>query len=93
MNTGTRFERFNFAWGAAFDFHAGTKKMAPAWMQRRGLEWLFRACSEPRRLGKRYLTTNSIFAYRFAKQWLRHKARPATINVAREDAINQPPAT
>jgi N-acetylglucosaminyldiphosphoundecaprenol N-acetyl-beta-D-mannosaminyltransferase len=47
--------------GAAFDFHAGKKKIAPAWMQKRGLEWLFRLCSEPRRLWKRYLVTNSIF--------------------------------
>lgn len=59
--------------GAAFDFHAKTKKMAPAWMQRNGLEWLFRACSEPRRLGKRYLTTNSIFAYKFARQCVSQK--------------------
>jgi exopolysaccharide biosynthesis WecB/TagA/CpsF family protein len=59
--------------GAAFDFHAQTKKMAPAWMQRNGLEWLFRACSEPRRLGKRYLTTNSIFAYKFARQCVKQK--------------------
>ena len=37
--------------GAAFDFHAGVKRMAPPWMQRRGLEWLYRLLSEPRRLG------------------------------------------
>jgi N-acetylglucosaminyldiphosphoundecaprenol N-acetyl-beta-D-mannosaminyltransferase len=47
--------------GAAFDFHAGTKKMAPAWMQRRGLEWLYRLITEPRRLWRRYLSTNSQF--------------------------------
>ena len=41
--------------GAAFDFLAGTKRQAPAWMQRHGLEWLFRLCSEPRRLWRRYL--------------------------------------
>ncbi len=33
--------------GAAFDFHAGTKKTAPAWMQKRGLEWLFRLSKSP----------------------------------------------
>ncbi len=33
--------------GAAFDFHAGTKPMAPGWMQRHGFEWLFRLCCEP----------------------------------------------
>jgi len=41
--------------GAAFDFHAGLKPQAPAWMQRLGLEWLFRLLTEPRRLWKRYL--------------------------------------
>lgn len=41
--------------GAAFDFHAGVKSQAPAWMQGMGLEWLFRLLTEPRRLSKRYL--------------------------------------
>jgi N-acetylglucosaminyldiphosphoundecaprenol N-acetyl-beta-D-mannosaminyltransferase len=40
--------------GAAFDFLAGTKRRAPLWMQRNGLEWLFRLGSEPRRLWRRY---------------------------------------
>lgn len=47
--------------GAAFDYHAGTLKRAPLWMQRSGLEWLFRLMSEPKRLWKRYLVTNSLF--------------------------------
>jgi N-acetylglucosaminyldiphosphoundecaprenol N-acetyl-beta-D-mannosaminyltransferase len=47
--------------GAAFDYHAGTVQRAPMWMQRCGLEWLHRLCSEPRRLWKRYLVTNTIF--------------------------------
>jgi N-acetylglucosaminyldiphosphoundecaprenol N-acetyl-beta-D-mannosaminyltransferase len=47
--------------GAAFDYHAGTVRRAPLWMQRLGLEWLFRLMSEPRRLWKRYLVTNSLF--------------------------------
>lgn len=47
--------------GAAFDFWAGTKKMAPNWMQRASLEWLFRLLSEPRRLWRRYLVTNTMF--------------------------------
>jgi exopolysaccharide biosynthesis WecB/TagA/CpsF family protein len=54
--------------GAAFDFHAGLKKMAPPWMQRRGLEWLFRLTQEPKRLWKRYLVTNSLFCLYFAKR-------------------------
>lgn len=40
--------------GAAFDFLAGTKRQAPTFMQRNGLEWLFRLCAEPRRLWRRY---------------------------------------
>lgn len=51
--------------GAAFDFHAGTLKQAPSWMQNAGLEWLFRLIVEPRRLWKRYLLTNSKFIYLF----------------------------
>ena len=40
--------------GAAFDFLTGNKPQAPRWMQRSGLEWLFRLASEPRRLWPRY---------------------------------------
>lgn len=47
--------------GAAFDFHAGTKRRAPKWMQKSGLEWLYRLGKEPKRLWKRYLITNSYF--------------------------------
>ena len=49
--------------GAAFDFHAGLKKQAPRWMQRSGLEWFFRLATEPRRLWKRYLINNPLFAF------------------------------
>jgi exopolysaccharide biosynthesis WecB/TagA/CpsF family protein len=47
--------------GAAFDFVAGKKRQAPLWMQRNGLEWLFRLATEPRRLWKRYLFGNARF--------------------------------
>ena len=57
--------------GAAFDFHAGTVKQAPAWMQDIGLEWLFRLNQEPKRLFKRYLITNSLFLYLFLKATLK----------------------
>lgn len=50
--------------GAAFDFHAGRVRQAPRWMQRSGLEWLFRLGCEPRRLWKRYLRNNPLFAWR-----------------------------
>ena len=53
-----------FGVGAAFDFHAGKVRQAPRWMQRSGLEWLFRLCSEPRRLWKRYLKNNPLFLVR-----------------------------
>jgi N-acetylglucosaminyldiphosphoundecaprenol N-acetyl-beta-D-mannosaminyltransferase len=53
--------------GAAFDFHAGTKSTAPAWMQRNGLEWLFRLAAEPRRLWKRYLVTNSVYIFKLVR--------------------------
>lgn len=48
--------------GAAFDFLARTKPQAPLWMQRNGLEWLFRLVSEPRRLAGRYAVTVPTFA-------------------------------
>jgi N-acetylglucosaminyldiphosphoundecaprenol N-acetyl-beta-D-mannosaminyltransferase len=47
--------------GAAFDFHAGVKPQAPAWMQKIGLEWLYRLIAEPRRLWWRYLYHNPRF--------------------------------
>ena len=49
--------------GAAFDIHAGTLAQAPDWMQRNGLEWLYRLSREPRRLWRRYLYTNPRFVY------------------------------
>lgn len=56
--------------GAAFDFHAGAVEQAPAAIQRLGLEWAFRLYREPKRLFRRYLTTNPIFVARAAKQLL-----------------------
>jgi len=53
--------------GAAFDFHAGTVRQAPGWMQNSGLEWLFRLYQEPRRLWIRYLVTNTLFIFAFFK--------------------------
>jgi N-acetylglucosaminyldiphosphoundecaprenol N-acetyl-beta-D-mannosaminyltransferase len=53
--------------GAAFDFHSGGLRRAPAWMQRTGLEWLFRLMAEPRRLFRRYAVTNTRFVYLVGK--------------------------
>jgi N-acetylglucosaminyldiphosphoundecaprenol N-acetyl-beta-D-mannosaminyltransferase len=47
--------------GAAFDFHSGRVRQAPRWMQRSGLEWFYRLCSEPRRLARRYFRNNPLF--------------------------------
>lgn len=56
--------------GAAFDFHAGKVKRAPQWMRDNGLEWLHRLGSEPGRLWKRYLVTNTLFILGAARQLL-----------------------
>jgi N-acetylglucosaminyldiphosphoundecaprenol N-acetyl-beta-D-mannosaminyltransferase len=58
-----------FGVGAAFDFHAGRVRQAPRWMQRSGLEWLFRLCCEPRRLWRRYFRNNPLFLFRVFCQW------------------------
>lgn len=47
--------------GAAFEYHAGMKVEPPAWVQRAGLQWLWRLASDPRRLWRRYLSTNPAF--------------------------------
>jgi len=52
-----------FGIGAAFAFHAGEVKQAPRFIQKLGLEWLYRLCAEPRRLFKRYAVHNSLFLY------------------------------
>jgi N-acetylglucosaminyldiphosphoundecaprenol N-acetyl-beta-D-mannosaminyltransferase len=54
--------------GAAFDFHSGRVRQAPRWMQRGGLEWFYRLCCEPRRLAKRYLKNNPLFALKILTQ-------------------------
>jgi len=54
--------------GAAFDFLSGRVKQAPRWMQRSGLEWFYRLCSEPRRLAGRYFKNNPLFVAKVAMQ-------------------------
>jgi N-acetylglucosaminyldiphosphoundecaprenol N-acetyl-beta-D-mannosaminyltransferase len=61
--------------GAAFDFHAGFKRQAPRWMQRSGLEWLFRLTQEPRRLWRRYSRNNTRFLIELGRRRLR-RGRP-----------------
>jgi N-acetylglucosaminyldiphosphoundecaprenol N-acetyl-beta-D-mannosaminyltransferase len=62
--------------GAAFDFHSGRVRQAPRWMQRSGLEWFHRLCSEPRRLGRRYLRNNPLFVLKFLGQLTGLKRQP-----------------
>lgn len=69
--------------GAAFDYHAGTIRRAPLWMQQRGLEWSYRLASEPRRLWKRYLVSNSLFLAHATLQ-------VARFNVARLSSVVSP---
>ena len=61
--------------GAAFDYHAGTIVRAPLWMQRYGLEWFHRLCSEPGRLWRRYLVTNTLFVLGAIRQLVFGRAR------------------
>lgn len=66
-----RIEAVMIGVGAAFDFHAGTVTRAPRWMRLNGLEWLHRLLSEPRRLWRRYLVTNTAFIVGAMQQLLR----------------------
>ena len=54
--------------GGSFDVLAGVHKRAPVFLQRIGMEWFFRFLQEPRRLWKRYLTTNTLFIYLIGKE-------------------------
>ena len=60
--------------GAAFSFHAGQVKQAPAFLQKIGMEWFFRLMCEPRRLFQRYATTNPTYVFllgvQLIKSWI-----------------------
>jgi N-acetylglucosaminyldiphosphoundecaprenol N-acetyl-beta-D-mannosaminyltransferase len=62
--------------GAAFDFHAGIKHQAPLWIQRSGLEWLFRLLSEPRRLWRRYAYIVPMFSVLVMLETIGVRRRP-----------------
>jgi N-acetylglucosaminyldiphosphoundecaprenol N-acetyl-beta-D-mannosaminyltransferase len=64
--------------GAAFDYHAGTLPKPPPWMQRAGLEWLFRLRQEPGRLWKRYLYLNPAYLTLLACQLTRLRRFPVS---------------
>jgi exopolysaccharide biosynthesis WecB/TagA/CpsF family protein len=69
--------------GAAFDYHAGQLRKPPPWMQRAGLEWLWRLGLEPRRLWKRYVLLNPAYLARLGAQkahlWRAAPAEPARV--------------
>lgn len=54
--------------GAVFDFYAGNIQRAPKWMQRKGLEWLYRLIKEPKRMWKRYIIGNTKFIFYILKE-------------------------
>jgi N-acetylglucosaminyldiphosphoundecaprenol N-acetyl-beta-D-mannosaminyltransferase len=60
-----------FCLGAAFDFYSGHVRRAPLWMQKLGMEWLWRLFSNPRRFAKRYLVDDffPFLAMTFAEAW------------------------
>ena len=62
--------------GATIDFLAGEKNRAPGWMQRGGVEWLHRMCSDPKRLGKRYAKDAWIFPQLVMQQWMETRRSP-----------------
>ena len=57
--------------GGSFDVIANLRRRAPAWVQKIGMEWLYRMVQEPRRLFMRYLVTNTQFLFLFACQLVR----------------------
>ena len=73
-----------FGVGAAFDFHAGTVRQAPPWVQRAGFEWLFRLLADPKRLWKRYLKNNPLFLGRAFLQLTGLRKYPAVPRQLRE---------
>ena len=66
--------------GASIDFFSGKQLRAPMWMQRVGMEWLFRMGSEPRRLGSRYMD-NALFLLRhLSRQLLLTSVQPRDLS-------------
>ena len=72
--------------GAAFDFLSGRKRQAPGFMQRAGMEWLYRLATEPRRLWRRYLAQNPRFLVLFGLQLARARLgrRPRAVQPLQE---------
>ena len=67
--------RFALGVGGSFDHVSGLAIRAPEWMQRAGLEWLYRLMREPRRMWRRYLIGNSAFIWMVVRQRIRPRTR------------------
>lgn len=77
--------------GGTLDFIAGKTKRAPEWMQRTGLEWLFRLIQEPRRLWRRYVVDLFGFGSFFLQQWWIMRQGGPVENIVPEAEIKPPP--
>lgn len=77
--------------GAGFDFHAGTIKRAPLWMQEYCMEWLFRIGQDPKRLLGRYLDTNFSFVYYMFKEEIKGKKGIDILNKDTENTVEDLP--
>ena len=65
--------RLGIGVGAFFDFTAGAVPRAPAWMNRAGIEWVYRLAQEPGRMWKRYLVGNPVFLARSIREAIRNR--------------------
>ncbi len=76
--------------GAAFDFHGGTLRQAPAWMQKCGLEWLYRLLAEPRRLWRRYFNIVPRFGAMALAQIIRNPRPNPALRSAGSGGLSGP---
>ncbi len=77
--------------GGSFDVLAGVIPRAPLWMQRAGLEWLFRLAQEPSRMWRRYLVSNTLFLALLVGAWLRRRLGQAPVLLRKrfDDAVER----
>jgi exopolysaccharide biosynthesis WecB/TagA/CpsF family protein/anti-anti-sigma factor len=75
--------------GATIDFLAGHMRRAPVWMQRSGLEWLYRLIQEPRRLYRRYSRDIAVFGWKLVGQWIRFRVRQAETLKSKLEAVEK----
>ena len=68
-----RINSFMLGVGGALPVMIGLQKRAPVWMQKAGLEWVYRLAQEPKRLFKRYAVTNTIFIYLLLKKMISYR--------------------